>query len=326
MKINTFTFISILTLLLFSTSLFANVKITDTTTVVFATVEQGKALLGKKDDFVSRLSPFDRAARLKTDKPVSTEKYLEFVKSSVLPWTDKDKAQLTKAYEQVGKSLKGYSLPLPKQIMMIKTSGNEEAHAAYTRANAIMFGKSQLAYDEGRMQYLLFHELFHVLSRADSELKHNLYRVIGFHQANDLQFPKSLKEIKLTNPDAPINDHYIQLMHDNKLIKTVPVLFSKSANYDMKKGGEFFNYLSFKLLVVDHDVKSGQMTPVMINGKPVLLSAKDVPDFSKQIGQNTGYIIHPEEILADNFSFLMTKRPELKSPQIVKKIKQILEP
>jgi hypothetical protein len=317
--------ITIITLLFFSTTLYANVKITDTTTVVFATVEQGKALLGKKDDFVSRLSPFDRAARLKTGQPVTTAKYLEFVKSSVLPWTDKDKELLTKAYIQVGKSLAGYSLPLPKQIIMIKTSGNEEAHAAYTRANAIMFGEKQMAFKEDRMQYLLFHELFHVLSRADSQLKHNLYRVIGFHQANDLQFPHSLKAKKLTNPDAPINDHYIQLMHNNKLIKTVPILFSTSDNYDMKKGGEFFNYLSFQLLVVDHDIKSGQMTPVINDGKPVLLSPKDVPDFSKQIGQNTGYIIHPEEILADNFSFLMTQRADLKSPNIVKQIKQILE-
>ena len=163
MRTNTFTLlftlISTLLLTFFSTTLYANVKITDTTTVVFATVEQGKTLLGKKDDFVSRLSPFDRAARLKTDQPVTTAKYLEFVKRSVLPWTDKDKAQLTKAYGQVRKSLAGYSLPLPKQIMMIKTTGNEEAHAAYTRANAIMFGEKQMAFKEDRMQYLLFHSV-----------------------------------------------------------------------------------------------------------------------------------------------------------------------
>jgi hypothetical protein len=30
-----------------------------------------------------------------------------------------------------------------------------------------------------------------------------------------------------------------------------------------------------------------------------------VPDFFRQIRDNTGYIIHPDEVLADNFSFIM---------------------
>jgi hypothetical protein len=37
----------------------------------FATIEEGKKVLTEHDDFVSRLSPFDRAARMKTDKEIS---------------------------------------------------------------------------------------------------------------------------------------------------------------------------------------------------------------------------------------------------------------
>ena len=45
----------------------------------FATVEQGKELLTKRDAFVERLSAFDRAARIKTDKAVSEEEFLQHV-------------------------------------------------------------------------------------------------------------------------------------------------------------------------------------------------------------------------------------------------------
>ena len=40
-------------------------------------------------------------------------------------------------------------------------------------------------------------------------------------------------------------------------------------------------------------------------GEPVFHSPKTL-DFHRQIGKNTGYIIHPEEILADNFALIMT--------------------
>ena len=39
--------------------------------------------------------------------------------------------------------------------------------------------------------------------------------------------------------------------------------------------------------------------PVLATGEPVLLDPANVPDFHEQIGRNTKYIIHPEEVLAD---------------------------
>ena len=294
-------------LLLFSHLSLADLALNDKTTIVFASVEQGQKILGNNDDFVSRLSPFDRVARLKTDKSVSTKKYLSFVKQQVQTWSKQDIQKLTDAFAPVSIALAKYSLPLPKQILMIKTSGDEEGHAAYTRANAIIFGDKQINHDPAKLQYLLFHELFHVLSRADERLKQRLYHSIGFFKAQELQFPSSLSAKKITNPDAPINDHYIHLTHQGKVFKAVPILFSTTENYDVQKGGEFFNYLNFKLLVVDHNIQDGTMKAQLKDGQPQLLDVADIADFSAQIGQNTGYIIHPEEVLADNFAFLLGK-------------------
>ncbi|MBK8557502.1 MAG: hypothetical protein IPL65_17900 [Lewinellaceae bacterium] len=40
---------------------------------------------------------------------------------------------------------------------------------------------------------------------------------------------------------------------------------------------------------------------------------RNVPDFYRQIKDNTGYIIHPDEIIADNFSFIMTAKAGTRS-------------
>ena len=40
------------------------------------------------------------------------------------------------------------------------------------------------------------------------------------------------------------------------------------------------------------------------------LDVEDLKDFHRQIGPNTGYIIHPDEILADNFAFLALSKED----------------
>ena len=43
------------------------------------------------------------------------------------------------------------------------------------------------------------------------------------------------------------------------------------------------------------------------------------------IGKNTEYIINPEEILADNFAYLVTQKKNLPNPEIIQKIAAILK-
>jgi hypothetical protein len=45
----------------------------------------------------------------------------------------------------------------------------------------------------------------------------------------------------------------------------------------------------------------------------------------EQVGRNTGYLIHPEEILADNFAVLFQKPPKIASPEIIERIRRILQ-
>lgn len=48
-------------------------------------------------------------------------------------------------------------------------------------------------------------------------------------------------------------------------------------------------------------------------------------DFFVAIGRNTRYIIHPEEVLAENFVIVMLGREDLPNPEVPKRLKEWLE-
>lgn len=50
-----------------------------------------------------------------------------------------------------------------------------------------------------------------------------------------------------------------------------------------------------------------------------------VSGFFEQVGRNTNYVIHPEEILADNFSLLILGERRVPSPEILEKMQGILD-
>ncbi len=281
------------------------------TSVVFATAEQAKEILTSRDDFVRCMSPFDRAARMKTDRDVSEEDYLEFVGKSVLEFSDVEKQRIAAALDGIHPELETLDLPFPRQVLIVKTTGNEEGAAAYTRANAIIFPKADLRAPVARIQKTLCHELFHILSRADPDLREKLYAAIGFVKCNEVVFPPGLKPRKITNPDAPRNDHCIRLQLEGKEVWAVPVLFSRTQRYDIVRGGEFFNYLRFQFLLVQWNDDSSAVVFASDGQGPRLVGLRQVSGFFEQVGKNTRYVIHPEEILADNFALLVLQEREL---------------
>jgi hypothetical protein len=295
------------------------------TTVVFAGLNEGKQILTAQDDFVRRMSPFDRAARMKTDRDISEEAYLAFVGKAVLEWNDAEKKKVSAAFQSIQADLEALSLPLPEKVIMIKTTGREEGGAAYTRANAIVFPQANLRASTANIRKTICHELFHVMSRANPDLREKLYAAIGFVTCNEVEFPVTLKSRKLTNPDAPRNDHCIHLQVEGKACWAIPILFSTVNKYDVERGGEFFNYLKFQFLLVERDNKSFTVKPIYEGQQPRLIGLKQASGFFAQVGRNTRYTIHPEEILADNFALLVLQEKNLSSPDIIEKLKDILK-
>jgi hypothetical protein len=302
----------------------AQFKLTDSTTVVFAPAEEGRKILTTRDDFIRALSPFDRAARMKTDREVSEEAFLEFVGRSVLDWTEAEKAALTTALDSLRTPLARMALPWPKVIYLIKTAGAEEGDAAYTRAHALILPRSMLPSNRPVDARLICHELFHVLSRSNPDLRERLYAALGFVKCDEVEFPETLRGRKLTNPDAPANNHCIRVQVDGTNAWVVPLLFSRTEKYDVQRGGAFFRYMEFQFLLVEREGDSPRLKPVPQGQPPRLVGLAQVAGFFEQVGRNTQYIIHPEEILADNFASLVMQDANVPSPEIRKRLQDVL--
>src|SRR5687767_9438695 len=64
----------------------------------FASIDKARAVLGARDDFVARLSPFDRAARVKSAGDVSEDEYLAFARAAAREWSSDERARITTAF------------------------------------------------------------------------------------------------------------------------------------------------------------------------------------------------------------------------------------
>ena len=291
----------------------------------FASASLGREILTSRDDFVRRLSRFDRSARMKTDKEIPEEVYLRFVGESLRDWSSDEKALVESALSIVRPRINELSLPWPETVYLVKTTGNEEGRAAYTRGNAIVLPAIMLVpAGMESLKKILAHELFHILTRNNPDLKDRLYAAIGFHGCGEIAYPSSLRQVKLTNPDAPMNDYCIRLRVAGKATWAIPVLYSRTPKYDVKQGGEFFDYLQFEFLLVEAVNSADPSTATYDDGHIRLVGPDDVSGFYEQVGRNTDYIIHPEEILADNFALLVLGVEKVPSPKVLHDIREIL--
>jgi len=287
--------------------------------VSFADADAGRKILTARDDFVQALSPFDRAARLKTDRDVSEKEYLDFVGRNVLAWEPEETNRITAQLRRAGSKLARWHLPFPAVIVLVKTTGQEEGHASYTRQNAVILPQNELK--SANLEGTLIHELFHVLSRHNPELRKRLYAVLGFKPTGAIELPPELERRKITNPDGVDPGWFITVTNRGRAQPAVPILYASADRYDPATGGEFFNYLVFKLLAVTND--GGHWKPDSRDGQPQLLEPGKTDGYLEQVGRNTQYIIHPDEILADNFVSLVNGRTNLATPRIVTEMERV---
>src|SRR5262249_39721156 len=103
----------------------------------------------------------------------------------------------------------------------------------------------------------------------------------------------------------------------------MPVLYSQTEKYDTRRGGDFFVYLKFQFLAVDRAGTNAADAVTFSDTNPRLLDVGDLSGYFEQIGRNTGYIIHPDEILAENFQKLVTGDKNVPSPEVIEKMKKI---
>ena len=290
--------------------------------IVFAQAEEARDILTTKDEYINSLTDFDRRIRLNKTESVSEKEHLDFLSEQVLAWSENEKARVESMIINIVDSLKDYNLNLPAKIMLIKTTGKEEGQAAYCRGNAIIIPKNILDQQSPNMERLIVHELFHIFTKNNLQTRETLYSIINFHKCEKAELPRRITDIELTNPDVPKERYYIELEHDGRNIKVIPIL--TLPNFDVKRGMPFFSYLRLKLVEVEKN-NNEYIYKRDNSGQPVMYDQRQLSDYLKKVGNNTSYLIHPEEILADNFTIMVLGNQPAKSKWVIDKMQSVLE-
>jgi len=192
----------------------------------------------------------------------------------------------------------------PDTVRLAKISGKAYGpEAFYTREKCIMLPAEQLvATNRARLLPVLLHELFHIYSRYHPEQRRELYKMIGFEAIQKrLRWADSLDQFILLNPDG-VNWRYgIQLKYQGQDRPFIPLL---TARYLEETTLTYLEHLSFGLHPVEAE---GGAEWRLVSGAVPL---SELPAFYEKVGDNTDYIIHPDETLADNFVLLALSHSE----------------
>jgi len=270
-------------------------------TVRFASQPEGATFLGTSDDYTSAHSDFDRGARMRTTDPTTEAEFLQFASEQVREWQQVEQSEWGDAAREVGVALAGLDLELPEEILVIKTVGLEDFAAAYTRRNAIVYPQGFVSSDTNKFE-LTAHELFHVASRHNPALQETLYPILGFESFDGAPYPDSLESRRITNPDAFSLTHHLTVMSGASLIEVVPILQSDAPLSEFLVSDNPFSLLGLYLLEVD------ALSGTVVDEVPI--DPMDT-DYVEQMSLNTQYVIHPEEVMATNFSWMLQRRAGL---------------
>ena len=296
-----------------------NCRIGQSSTVLFVSPDLGREVISARDEYITGFSLFDRTSRLRLARDPSEEEILDHYKQSVLPWNAEEAKKVTSAVNKLQQRAQAFRLSFPNQVYFIKTTGNEEHGAAYTRANAIFLTEKHLRSSEDSLNWLVAHELFHVYSRHNPIVREQLYAALGYEKCNEVRLPASLRDRKISNPDAPNLDHFIRVSVHDVEYPAIPLLLSSVKAYDRRRPVSFFEYAEPKLMLLRETGKDpGRVRPLMDEKKPVLVDfdGEGVTGFFEKTGDNTGYVSHPEETAAENFVYTLFEGELIKSPYI----------
>ena len=260
-------------------------------------------------------------------KGATMEEYLEFEKNQILDWTDEEKDIINRGMKIIeGKfAERNWKMPPLETIVFIKTTMKEENDVTgYTHGTEIYLKDLSEIYHEelgedGQMpkkiMHILCHELFHCLTRCNADFRANMYKLISFTVVDkDYELPPSVWEYYIANPDVEHHNSYGTFNIDGKMIDCFAAFVT--LRHFEKEGDKFF------------DVSTTALVP--IDGSDTYYKKDEVSNFDEVFGKNTGYVIDPEECMADNFALAVMNGREgadgkgYANPEIIEGVFKVL--
>lgn len=261
-------------------------------------------VIDEKEQFFEKVAPLEMSIQMKQNlekEPQAkvVEQYKKMIQDDLVDFTEDEKVLVKELFDRaMSLSFKvNPKLKLP-EIYLIKTAGKYYGDGVfYTRDNSIVIPAPMLKMMKDGFVSTMIHEIFHVYSRYNKDKRDALYERIGFEKLSNINLSDFLKERVLYNPDG-VDLRYAIDVKDKKTgkeFKAIPAIYSRYKAYTSDMPA-FFGYLTFQLFEIRD--RAGVWSVV---DKDVGHSIEDLTGFWEQVGENTQYNIHPDEICADNF-------------------------
>lgn len=319
-------------------------ELKDGKTVEYMTEAAGEVLILKDElePFFEELGNLELEIRLmdsfkENDRAANIQQFKDQMAASVQEWQEEELAFVKEIFEEAYVLCSQITPELfPENLQLILTDGTEENNAFYTRDAAIIIPRptmQRMNNEKGRERFLqtMVHEVFHVYSRLNPEKQRKLYEMIGYDRIENLDIGSMLQKRKLTNPDGVDYRFKINVVKPNgDAVPTVLMIYSKHPEFT-PENGSFFQYLAYDLFEIEK-TKEGDWR-VKEGDNPTAIPINKVSGFREQVGNNTDYIIHPDEILADNVAILAMSKKTGKLPsrvdeegrELLEKVERILK-
>lgn len=294
--------------------------------VLLDSVRAAKAVtVDRKEYFFDKISSLDMSLQLHHNFPVGTPRdsilkvYQHFLASDVLSFEPQEAILLKSMLADIHLLCNKIASDLfPEKLELIKTRGNYYGNGVYyTRENRIIIPANELqSPNKTALRAVLAHELFHIFSRYHTEKRRQLYALIGFEKLDaPLVMPSVVQSRLLLNPDGIDIAYAMRLRQPGgDTLRAVPLLTANAPAF-LPNRASYFDYVNFNLYPIEKQPTPNYLVIALPAGiSPLRLDEQG--SFFEQIKDNTQYIIHPDEIMADNFSYLILSKSGEATQQI----------
>lgn len=290
------------------------------TEFVFADRETAIRILTADDEYLTSMKPIEIALQIGSP---TADKTIEDLKAhyaaNVIDYPEAEEALMRAMLVTHRKKLEKIEHLLPETVYFIKVTDAVESGIPHTRGNAFV----SPARRPSLSTKLFFHQIFHILSRNHRIKRASLYNIINFRPCY-FQPNEHVDKYTIRNPEAPFTEFYVPVEIEDRDTFVMNYLHTTYDGFDPTIERGFDGHISGDLIEVT--VENGVCKPlVKEDGSPVIYKHEDVPDYYEKVGHNTNFDIHPEEIIADNFAFLMMDTPDLPDPDILEEIEEWLD-
>jgi len=288
--------------LLFFIVLLQSCSVQETHRFVFPSVEMQQHLISTDtvDFYFENVRPVDIFLQLGSFDSIFFQGlrhlYSESLSESVKAFSREEQKQLQPLLNGIYQNLHTLNPALAKDsIYLVKTDGRHYgAGTWFTRQQSIIMPENAISnLSEDDLLSVLYHEVFHIISRYHPKLRQALYSLIGFERPKyHVTLPPELDSMVLLNPDG-VDFQYVFEFEPG--LFGMPLIYAGNLD-ESARNLVFFDHLNFAFFRVEND---------QLLNDPI--AHEDYPAFRHAIGNLTNYIIHPDEILADYFAAIMLR-------------------